>query len=471
MARELGLTEVTALGVGGLIGGGIFAVLGVAADLAGEAALYAYLLAGTIALLSGYSYARLTARFHEAGGSFTFLEHYVDNRHIAGLVGWVLIVGYVGTMAMYAYAFGAFGVELLGLAGVLGLRSLLSIGVIGLFIGINMLGTDTTGTSEDLLVYAKVAILLLFGLIGGAAVFARQGTMALAQTIPATVMDPVFAVGAIFVSFEGFQLLTYELDAIEGGTDTLQTGILASIAISTGIYLLVAFVTTSLLSPAAILQHKETVLAFAAAEIFGPGLIRSVAYLLVAVAALFSTASAINATLFGTARLTERIAQDDELPQVFSFRNSAGIPTRSILLIGGLTAVFTVLGSLEQITTFASVAFVLIFGLVNFLCWHDDQIEATIVPLAGFLLTAALIPLVIYHYYHRQPGLLLWIGGIFVALLALEFLFIEREEIAEEVDAIEDDVEELEDEVEQEVEREWEQIRQDIETIEVAIEE
>src|SRR6056297_3547707 len=165
MSEQLGLREAVAMGVGGLIGGGIFAVLGVAAEIAGNAAFLAYLIAGGVAMASGYSYSRLTAHFDEEGGSFTFIEHYTGNETIAGLVGWTLIVGYVGTMAMYAFAFGSFAAYLLVGSSHTVLRGALSIGIIGLFTGVNVMGVRESGESQDILVYVKVAILLTFGLV------------------------------------------------------------------------------------------------------------------------------------------------------------------------------------------------------------------------------------------------------------------------------------------------------------------
>ena len=105
---KLGLIEVIAMGVGGMVSGGIYAVLGVAMQQAGNAVPLSYLIAGVITLLTAYSYLKLTLYFGEHGGVFSFVEHIVDNPTIAAYVGWVLVVGYVGVMAMYAFAFGAY---------------------------------------------------------------------------------------------------------------------------------------------------------------------------------------------------------------------------------------------------------------------------------------------------------------------------------------------------------------------------
>ena len=442
MAEKLGLREVVAMGVGGIIGGGIFVVLGVAANLAGHAAFLTYLLAGLIALASGHSYVQLTSRFEEDGGSFTFLEHYVSNIKIAGVVGWILIVGYIGTMAMYAYAFGAFTANLVGLGSITVVRPLISVGVIGVFVAVNWLGVRETGGSEDILVYSKVAILSLFVAVGIAGILTRPDLHFLSGGVfPRDAFSPIVAIGAIFVSFEGFQLLTYEYSDIQGGISVLRKGIIGSIVLSTLIYVLVAFVTTSLVTPEQIVQHEETILAFAATKIFSGGVLNQVFFVLISVAALFSTASAINATLFGTARLGHKVASERVLPTLFSFKNKKGIPAKSLLLIGALTALFTFFGTLQAITTFASISFILIFGVVNLLAFkeRDSWLQAAVAGF-GIIGTTSALCLLLWHLYTEQTVMLAFIAAVFIIVILLELFYFERDLLIEKAHEVEEEL-------------------------------
>ena len=125
--RVLGLPELIAIGVGGMIGGGIFSVLGITVEIAGHAAPLAFAVGSLVALAAGYSYVKLALGFHSDGASFTYLEHaFPKHPNIAGIAGWTIIVGYVGTLALYAYTFGAYGAHLLGSSGESGLRMILS---------------------------------------------------------------------------------------------------------------------------------------------------------------------------------------------------------------------------------------------------------------------------------------------------------------------------------------------------------
>ena len=440
---DLGFRQALAMGIGGIIGGGIFAALGVAAGLAGNAAPLSYSIAGLIAMASAYSYVKMTEHLEDEGGSFTFLEHYVDNQNIAGMVGWILVIGYIGTMAMYAYAFGSFAANIVPLEASL-LRPLLSVSVIGLFVLVNFLGTSSTGRSEELLVYFKVVILAAFS-ISGVYMILQRPELAFFKGgfIQHGPLSPVFAVGAIFVSFEGFQLLTYEYSEMDNGLQTLRKAVYLSIITSSIIYVLVALVTTNLMTADQIAAHKETALAFASSQIFHNPLLRDTSILLVSIAALFSTASAINATLFGTSRLTYRIANDNEMPELFSFRNSKGVPTHSILLVGGLTALFTFFGSLEEVTTFASVAFISVFGVVNFICLRDrDSREHGSIPGIGLFGSLAALALLLIHLYQVNHHMLYYLTGIFSLIFAAEFFYFEREQIEKEAEIAEGDLEE-----------------------------
>lgn len=464
MSDKLGLKEVVAMGVGGIVGGGIFAVLGVAAKLAGNAAFLSYLLAGTIALASGYSYTKLTEKLSEEGGSFTFLEHYLSNNNIAGMVGWILIIGYIGTMAMYAYAFGSFAGEILGIAAHSMLRGLISVGILAVFVAVNFAGARKSGSSEDLLVYGKTAILALFIGTGTWALLTKPGLSFFTRGVfNHGITSPIVAIGAIFVSFEGFQLLTYEYSEIEGGIKTLKKGIIYSILASTLLYVFVAAVTTSLVSPEQIISQKETVLAFAASKIFESSLITTAFSWLVSIAAVFSTASAINATLFGTARLSSKIASDGELPEIFSFRNRKGVPTKSLLIVGALTAIFTFVGTLEEITTFASVAFITVFGIVNTICIAEIESVKKSIPIFGAAGSFVALLLLIWHLYTTKIHVLIFVTGLFAALFLVELLYFEREELEEEAEDVGEDIEKLEEELEKETEMEAQELAKDIE--------
>ncbi len=165
--EKLTLKEVIAMGIGGMVGGGIFSVLGLAIAQAGHAAPIAFALGGIIAMLTGLSYARLGLVFQSSGGSFTFLEHAFIHRNVAAIGGWLLLVGYVGTMALYAFTFGVYGSAMLGDNGTsIAMHHLLETLILLTFLGVNLYSVKASGSSELLIVTVKVIILFLFAIIG-----------------------------------------------------------------------------------------------------------------------------------------------------------------------------------------------------------------------------------------------------------------------------------------------------------------
>jgi amino acid transporter len=424
--EKLGLTEVIAMGVGGMVSGGIYAVLGVAMRQAGNAVAISYLVAGAITILTAYSYLQLTLHFGEHGGVFSFVEHVVDRPSVAAYVGWVLVVGYVGVMAMYAFAFGSYtltaaraiaGVELPQV-----LRPLISILVVGAFVGLNISGVRETGLFEDIAVYVKIFILLSLAALG---VVFYDGSVAAIAFFDKGVLSPITGFAIIFVSYEGFQLLVYDYEEIEDVERVLPLGMYAAICISIVIYVAMSFMASLYLTPEQLVAHEEVALAEAVSNI---PVLGAAGFVLVILSALKSTSSGINATLFGTSRLVHKIASEGALPRAFSFRNREGIPVYALLVMGGLTAAFAALGSLKQITEFGSVAFLASFAVTNYtnLMLADETGSNRVIPALGLVGTSVAVPTVLYHLYLTDVGILVGIVAIFLALLVLEGIYMER---------------------------------------------
>jgi len=423
---KLGLPEVVAMGVGGMVSGGIYAVLGVAMSQSGNAVPLSYLIAGVITLLTAYSYLKLTLHYEEHGGAFTFVEHATDNVHIAGFVGWVLVVGYIGVMAMYAFAFGAYSLTaaraILGIELPQILRPLISVLIVAAFVGLNLSGVHETGLFEDIAVYLKILVLLSLAALG---IAFYEGNPVALDFFNKGQLSPITGFAIIFVSYEGFQLLVYDYEDIENVERILPIGMYVSILIAILIYVSVSFMATLQLTPEQLIAHEETALAAAVSNI---PLLGAGGFVLVILSAMKSTSSGINATLFGTSRLVHEIATEGAIPRLFSFRNREGIPVYALLLMGGLTAAFAALGTLKQITEFGSVAFLVADAVANFvnLQLADETGSNRLFPALGLVGTVTAIPIVIYHLYRTDLEMLLWIVGIFGSIFLFEFLYVER---------------------------------------------
>lgn len=127
MGGNLGLKEAVAMALGGMIGGGIYSAFGIVVAISGKVAWLAFLVAGSIAMCAGYSYVKLNELADDRGGAPTYLREFVGHSMLAGMTGWTLLFGYIGSLALYAYAFASFFSELFGrlhFTSVLGVGSL-----------------------------------------------------------------------------------------------------------------------------------------------------------------------------------------------------------------------------------------------------------------------------------------------------------------------------------------------------------
>ncbi|GBD87488.1 inner membrane transport protein YbaT [bacterium BMS3Abin03] len=419
--KKLNLKELIAMGVGGMVGGGIFSVLGLSIDLAGHAAYIAFAIGGIIALLTGISYSKLGLQFRSDGGSFTYLEHAFKNKNVAGIGGWLLIVGYIGTLSLYAFTFSAYGAALSSQAEYVGaIRHLLSSLIILIFLGINLYGIKAAGETEELIVMVKVFLLLLFGVIG---LYSLQ-TEKILPVFDKSVNGVLVGAALIFVAYEGFELIPNAIHEMENPGKNLRKAIIYSILITLVIYILVSLVAIGNLTPAEIHKYKEYALAVAANPFLG-----HLGFVLISLAAILSTSSAINATMFGTARLAMVMSQEKDLPKVFSYKErTKDIPYISLIIISAVTIIFVNIADLTIISSFASSTFLLIFASINIAALRlKDVIKINLaVPLTGFILS--IISWVILYVYLWQTNRrqLIWVIIFYLTIIVVELLFSER---------------------------------------------
>lgn len=419
--EQLEFKELVAMGVGGMVGGGIFSVLGLAVSSAGHAAPVAFTLGGLVALLTGWSYARLGLIFHSAGGSFTYMEHAYCHRNIAALGGWFLLAGYIGTLALYAYTFGVYGSVMLGGSGHGSvLQHVLATGILIVFLGLNLYSVKATGHIEDLIVIVKVMILSLFAAVGLFSVKADH----LLPVLDQGTLGMVMGAALIFVAYEGFELIPNAVNDMKSPQQDLPRSIMVSILITIVIYILVSLVAVGNLFPAQIIKYKEYALAIAARPFLGHA-----GFILIGLGALLSTASAINATLFGTARLGKVMAQDEALPCVFSIKErTRDIPWVSLCIISAITILFVNLSDLTDISSFASSTFLLVFSSINFSAFRlRRRINISpLVPLTGLVLCLSSWAVLCAYLWQHNPRSLRWMMISCLAIAIMEMLFSER---------------------------------------------
>ena len=353
--KKIGYFEAVSIGIGGMIGGGIFAVLGLTVMLARGAAPIAFLVAGLIALVTAYSYAKLSVRFPSEGGTIEFIVRAFGPGVVPAWLNTLLLASYIIMLSLYSYAFGSYGAVLfMGVENLL-VKKLLTAGVIILFTALNLLGAYIVGKAEDYMVAFKVSILLFFSVLGFLTVdFSRVSPEHYPHFLH------VFAGGLIiFLAYEGFELIANTAGDIKDPDTTLPKAFFTSVIFVIFIYMLVALVAVGNLDYQQVAKAKDYVLAEAAKPFLG-----RTGFILIGLAALVSTASAINATLYGTARISYMVAKFGQIPKIFAKKIWKG-SYEGLVILAVLTVFAALAFNLENISVAGSLGFLLVFGAVN----------------------------------------------------------------------------------------------------------
>jgi amino acid transporter len=352
---QISLTAAIAIGVGGMIGAGIFSILGVVAIAAGSAMWVSFLIGGIIALSCTYSYAKLGAKFPTAGGAVQFLIEGWGVGAVSGGINIFMWIGYIISIALYAQGFSAYCMTFFTVTPTPILSKSIAAGIVILFTAINMLGAKSVGKAEVFIVAVKLAILILFAAVG--LFFIHPENLAPSHWNSAE--DIFFGAGILFIGYEGFGLIANAAADMNNPETSLPKALYLSVFIVIAIYIAVSITVVGNLSSQAIYKAGDYALAEAAKPFLG-----MIGFKLIAIAALFSTASAINATLFGAANVSYMIARDGELPKTFArteWRNATG----GLLITTMLTIIFILFFNLSGIAMMGSGAFLLIYAAVN----------------------------------------------------------------------------------------------------------
>ena len=403
--NNLGFASVWSLATGGMVGGGIYTALGVVVAVALQWSWLSFIIAGVIAITSAYSYIKLANHFEESGGAFEYLRE-VNREGLAGGLSWMLIIGYVLTIALYAFAFGhyiAYGLNM----GTM-ITRILAIGIVALIIGLNLMGVGKLASVEIFIVWTNLATLVLLAIYG---ILHFDQFQLMAGASPRALWSAPIGAAAIFVSYEGFQLLTYEYDEIENPKKILSPAILSGVAFVIVLYALVAVGAVSLAGALTTITEKQVALAVAAKQAIGmPGLI------ILVIAAAFATAAAINSTLFSTAKLAERVAEDGEFPKWMEHKNSNDVPDRAVILLGTLAAILAVTGSLSTLVECASLVFLFTFGTVNALAIKHIETR-TWIPWTGIIVGGIIMLILLFRLALIAPvglGILTFLAFIVI---------------------------------------------------------
>ena len=409
--KPMGFWSAVLLGVGAMVGAGIFALLGQAGAAVGSAVWISFVYGGIVAALSGYSLGRLGARYPSAGGLVEYLVQAWGGGVLAGAGAMLLYLAGLLALSLIAKAFGSYACALLLGETEPWLVNALAIAVVAVFMLVNLRGAGNVARIENLAVLAKVGVLVVFIVAGS--LYVEPDRLAFAGYVDQGSI--VASLGVTFFAYEGFRVITNTAEDMADPAKTLPRAIMTAIAIVAVIYVALSLVVMGNLDVDDAVAAKDYALAKAAQPAFG-----MTGFTVVVIAALVSTASAINANLYAVTNVTYQMARDGELPGVF------GEPvahSRQGLVISSLLVSALVIGlELSSLAVIGSLTILLVHITVHIghlrLAGQTGASRAMVVLAA--LANFAVVVAVLDHEFADSPDTILYLLGFLAAAGVLE---------------------------------------------------
>ena len=424
--KSLGLLEVVAIAIGGMVGGGIFTVLGISVSMVGMLTPVAILLGGVIALMAGYSYAKLGSYYLDEGASFSFFKRTYPSSHFApSVIGWLVIFGYISTLALYAYTFSSYAISGFSFANDIWIRKGIAIGIIAVFSGINVWSVKGMGKIEDVIVYTKLAVMFAISVVlilFGAPNFSNFMSTLSQDAGKSGILNLLIVSALTFVAYEGFQMVNNAVKEMRNPKKNVSRAIYLAILVVMLIYLVIALGAVLAIPAKDIIQNQEYALAAGAGKIMG-----SLGSGLVILGAVLATSSAISGTLFGASRQIEVVSECGYLPKRLSNKRRQ-IPVNGILIMAGISSLLILIGGLDLILEFGSITFLLVsflMALANFRIRKQTH-SSPVLTIAALLFLAFYSGLIIYYEFTQALTQMLLIVGLYILVTLGAFLYAKK---------------------------------------------
>lgn len=409
------VANATAIGVGGMMGAGLYTLVGLASTTAGAWVPLAFAVGGTVSVFSVYSYAKLGARYPSRGGAAQFLIRCFGDGVIAGGLNVFQFLGWIIAMALYCAGFAGYVRALLPWETPDWSAKAIGIGLIVAVVAVNLIGSAFVGRSELFVISIELAILVVFVGFG------------LTKSDPGRFFEPgaisgdgwigvLFAAGLLYVTYEGFGVVTNSADDMRNPAKELPRAMFMALGIVIAVYIAVSSVVVMTLSLPAMDANQGHVLADAGREILG-----RVGYVVIGVAAVLATAAGVNATMFGDANLAYMVSKAGELPKTFA-RGVWHGGTGGLFIAAAITAGFVLFFPLAAVGQMASLAFLIVYGTVSLghlRVYRETGAKPWLLVLA-VVLNLALFLLLLGYTIHTGPAST-WITML--AVLVFSFVF------------------------------------------------
>jgi len=432
LAREMTTLDATLIGVGAMIGAGIFVLIGIAAGVAGPGLLLTFILNGFIALLTAMSYAELGSCYHDAGGGYLWVKEGLPkwNGFVSGWMSWF---AHAVACSLYALGFGAYFEHLLGefsvtipYWGFFSPQKILAAGTTILFAYVNFRGASETGKIGNLITLTKIVILLIFIGFGLELIF-RQGDWmtTFSPFLPHGYGGVFKSMGLTFIAFQGFEVIAQSSEEIKNPRRNIPRAVFFSLIIVVPIYILVAFVAIGTVKSGSmtpwdyLAKQKEIALVEVAKNFFVGGGV------MLLIGGLISTISALNATIYSSSRVAFAMGRDRNFPSFFSKVHPKNhTPHWSILVSLFIIIIMAVSLPIEDVASAADIMFLLLFLQVNIAMIRlrkkrPDLDRGFFVPLFPYLSILGILLLLFLAIYMFNYSITAWIVTIIWVAMGL----------------------------------------------------
>ncbi len=411
--KAFGFWSATFLGIGAMVGAGIFIVIGEAGAIAGPLVTISFLFSGIIALCCGYSLSQLALRYPSRGGIIEYLVQCYGEGFFSGTLGLLFYIAQLVTLAAVIKSFGTYAATFISDQQGDVYINVFSFGILLFFTVINLLGASLIAQSENLIVIIKLFALIAFTIV--AFFFIQPANLSLQHT--PTAIHIFYTLGLTFFAYQGFSIITNSVEDMSRPEQTLFRAMIASILIVAILYISISVAVFGNLPLATIIHDKDFALAEAARPAFGEW-----GFKIMATTALLATASAINATLYSVTQISYTLAKEGDLPEEYTyhvFHNTEGL-----LISAALVLPFILFFNLAQIASIAAISVLLIQGLTHvghlFTRQHTQANLWWI--LAAILGTFSAAGFALKYVSQSMPNVYLILTGLFFLAFVFEVL-------------------------------------------------
>jgi amino acid transporter len=459
---ELGLLDATMIGMGAMIGAGIFVLTGLAAEISGPAALLVFVLNGVVTTFTGLSYAELASAIPKSGGGYAFVREIFDDLS-SFIMGWMLWFAYMIAGALYALGFAPNFLELLHVlldgfpsphdVGAVALPGLgvgvpagfgLAFAAVLLFVVLNALSTAASGSIETIFTATKVTILLIFVGFGFLSASGTAGDFSFTFQN----FDPLFAEGAgpfsilpamglTFIAFEGYDLITTVTEEVENPRENIPKAIFVSLGATVVVYMLVVTVAIGTLGAVGLAEAGEAGIAQAATKFMPP--VPGVGInggAVIVFGAVFSTLTALNAVVIASSRVAFSMGREGQLlPRFGQIHHRFGTPfvaivASAVVMLGSVVLPTQSAGNMSSL--FFLLSFIVVNGAVIKLRRERPNMNRPyempfypIPPVLGIVLNLLLTGVLI-RFLLRTDQLALLLSGAWILLGVVAYYGLNR---------------------------------------------